>query len=166
MIKAVKKYLKDTFALRAGKVSDYLWAIFGTILMAMIPMWFRSPLVDESVKEVPDGLQPWYEVIMGPQTYDFYLILLSVCIITPILEELFFRGIFWKLLKKFSDETYAFFLTSILFAFAHVDPEHIVGVFPIGIYIGWLRLRSDSIFPSILAHVINNSIVCFLLLNL
>lgn len=168
MIATIKNYLKEAFALRIGGLSDYFLAIFGTALIALGPIWIRRsfPGRESEARETPDGMQSIYETISGPHTADFYLLLLSICILTPIVEELFFRGIFWKILKKFSDETYAFFLTSILFAFAHVDPEHIIGVFPIGLYIGWLRLRSNSIFPSILSHITNNTIVCISLLSL
>jgi len=169
MIAAIKKYLKEAFAIRAGRLNDYLLAIFGTALIALGPIWIRSVTSadnDSKTHIMPENMRSIYDVIAGPHTSDFYLLLLSLCILTPIMEELFFRGIFWKILKKFSNETHAFFLTSILFAFAHIDPEHIVGVFPVGLYIGWLRLRSNSIFPSMISHVTNNTIVCITLLGL
>ena len=169
MLKSIKDYLQDAFALRMGRLSDYLLALFGTALIALGPIWVRATFDNGNDSEqhtMPESMQAMYETITGPHTFDFYMLLLSVCIIAPLMEELFFRGVFWKLLERFSNETYAFFLTSILFAFAHVDPEHIVGVFPIGLYIGWLRLRSNSIFPSILSHITNNTIVCLMLLSL
>ena len=162
MLKTIKKLLVNSFALRLGHFSDYLWAILGTMLINITPNWF----VERSSYEIPEGLQSSYEVIAGQYTHEFFAVLLSVCLISPIIEELFFRGVLWRLVRRFSDVTCAFFVTSIAFAFAHVDPLHIVGVFPIGLYIGYLRLRSNSIFPSILAHVLNNSLVCFAIMNI
>jgi len=162
MINAIKKLFVNSFALRLGRFSDYLWAILGTMLINITPNWF----VNNSSSEIPSGLESAYEIIAGQYTDEFFFMLLSICLITPVLEELFFRGVLWRLIRKFSDITCAFFATSIVFAFAHVDPVHIVGVFPIGLYIGYLRLRSNSIFPPILAHALNNSLVCLSIMNL
>jgi membrane protease YdiL (CAAX protease family) len=162
MIHAIKKLFVNSFALRLGNFSDYLWAVLGTTLINITPNWF----VNHAAPEIPKGLESPYKIIAGQYTDEFYFMLLSICLISPVLEELFFRGVLWRLIRKFSDITCAFFVTSIVFAFAHIDPIHIVGVFPIGLYIGYLRLRSNSIFPPILAHVLNNSLVCLTIVAL
>ena len=163
MFIAIAKLFKNLFALRPGKLIDYFWALLGPALIVMLP-W--SALVGPSEeKPLPVGLERIYDIISGPHTPAFYTILVSVCIIGPIMEELAFRGVFWRFFEKFIDKHYAFFLTSIFFAYFHVDPIHIVGVMPIGIYIGWLRLKSNSIFPSIVAHIANNTFVSLSLIT-
>ena len=40
---------------------------------------------------------------------------------------------------------------------AHLELAHIVLVLPLGLLFGWLRWRTGSLVPSIVAHVVNNS---------
>jgi len=160
MFIAIAKLFKNLFALRPGRLADYFWALLGPILVVTLPWSIIDTLVEAPAERpLPIGLERIYDVISGPHTPAFYAVLMSVCVVGPILEELIFRGVFWRFLEKFINKHYAFFLTSIFFAYSHIDPIHIVGVMPIGIYIGWLRLKSDSIFPPIVAHIANNTFV-------
>jgi len=49
-------------------------------------------------------------------------------------------------------------LTSLLFMAYHQDPIHVLGLAPTAFFLGWLRMVSGSIWPSILAHFVNNSL--------
>jgi len=49
-------------------------------------------------------------------------------------------------------------VSSIAFAAAHTEPAHIVLVFPLGLLFGWLRKRTDSLLPSLVAHIANNGL--------
>ena len=166
MIKAIKKLFQNLFAIRHAKLGDYLYAFFGAIGIIGL-----STLVIEvsdrlySVPEMPDELQPFFEIMTGPASPAFYFMLVSICLIAPIIEELMFRGVIWRVLERFiPNKSWILIMVSILFALAHTDFWHMVGVFPVGLYVGWLRLRSNSIFPSMLAHITNNSLVCLALM--
>ena len=166
IIETIKKLFQNFFAIRLGKLSDYLYAFFGAmaiILYHNLAIQFFDSIT--KAPELPENLQPFFEVATGEHDYLFYYIIISVCLVAPITEELFFRGALWHILEKFLSKKYVFIITSILFALAHVEPYHIIGVLPVGVYIGWLRLRSNSIFPPILAHMTNNLIVCLYLIN-
>ena len=164
MLRSVFKLIKNLFAVRLGSIADYFFAIFGTAVIVLGPeLLYKSDTAPED-EFVPDSLRQIYEVITGPQDFSFFIVLATVCILGPIIEELIFRGVLWRFIERIINEHYAFFITSILFAAAHTGPEHIVAVFPIGLWIGWLRLRSNSIFPSIVAHILNNSIISYLLI--
>ncbi len=51
-------------------------------------------------------------------------------------------------------------LTSMLFAVAHIGTGllHVVAVIPLGLWLGILAWRCDSIWPSVLCHIANNMI--------
>ena len=36
------------------------------------------------------------------------------------------------------------------------EPAHIMLVLPLGLLFGWLRRRTDSLLPSLVAHIVNN----------
>ena len=46
--------------------------------------------------------------------------------------------------------------TSFLFAVVHVQPHTVVAAFPLGLWLGFLAWRCDSIGPSILCHAFIN----------
>jgi membrane protease YdiL (CAAX protease family) len=50
----------------------------------------------------------------------------------------------------------AILLTSTVFALVHFDPQHVVAVLPIGLYLGWAAWRSGSVWLSMLLHALNN----------
>ena len=160
MFKKVLLFFKNLFAVRLGSPSDYLIALVGGLFIGYLPGKIVEYLIENYPTETPLGLEVVDGVLRGPHDYAFYIMILSVCLIGPIIEELIFRGALWRLLEKLFNPIIVLAFSSVLFALAHVDPIHIIGVFPIGVFIGWLRYRSDSIFPSILAHIINNTAVC------
>ena len=52
--------------------------------------------------------------------------------------------------------TVAWAVSSLLFAAAHAEPAHVVLVLPLGLWFGFLRWRSGSLWPSLVAHIVNN----------
>jgi membrane protease YdiL (CAAX protease family) len=171
MIKAVKKLIKlfqNLFAIRLGKFSDYLYAFFGAIGI----IGFSTLVIEVfdnfyTVPDLPEDLQPFFDIMTGPPSFMLLFMVVSICFVAPITEELIFRGVLWRFLERFfNNKSYVLIITSVLFALAHSDPYHMMGVFPIGLFMGWLRLRSNSIFPSMLGHMVNNSLVCLSLIVL
>ena len=89
---------------------------------------------------------------------DIALLFLSVAIVTPIVEELMFRGyILDAINRKHSDWT-AIIWSSILFGLLHL----LGGVFYAGstliggLIYGWIRVRTGSLLPSIACHMMWN----------
>jgi membrane protease YdiL (CAAX protease family) len=77
----------------------------------------------------------------------------------PLAEELLFRGLIFGCVEGYFGTPIAWAVSSILFAVAHAEPAHIVLVLPIGILLGWVRLRSGSLWPCVIAHAANNTLV-------
>ena len=83
----------------------------------------------------------------------------AIGLLGPFAEELLFRGLIYGYVDGRFGERAAWATSSILFAAAHAEPAHIALVLPIGILLGWVRMRSASLWPCVLAHVINNTLV-------
>ena len=49
-------------------------------------------------------------------------------------------------------------LSSLLFAIAHLDPGSFAVLFIIGLALAFLRWRTNSLWPGILLHAINNGV--------
>lgn len=86
------------------------------------------------------------------------LLAFSVAILTPFAEELLFRGfILGMLLKRYSD-TQSIVISSLIFAIAH-EPIAMVLAFGGGLLYGWVRVRTGSILPGMIAHAIWNGFI-------
>jgi membrane protease YdiL (CAAX protease family) len=79
--------------------------------------------------------------------------------ITPAFcEELLFRGYLQTRLVRSFGPLIGVFTASAMFAIVHFDPVHIVAVFPLGMFLGWVTWRSGSLYPAMLGHFVNNFI--------
>ena len=76
---------------------------------------------------------------------------LSVVFFSPIMEEFVFRKFLWSLIERVSPKA-ALVGTSIAFSLVHIDPVTIAGLMPISFFLGWLRLKTGSVYASILSH--------------
>lgn len=81
--------------------------------------------------------------------------LLATIIISPISEELIFRGVFLNRLKLIVPTLFAVLISSLLFAALHSFGS-IFSAFIFAICIAILYLKTDNIFVPILAHFLNN----------
>ena len=78
--------------------------------------------------------------------------------IAPLGEELVFRGLFYGWLAGRWGSTAAWIVSSVAFAAAHVELAHVLLVLPLGLWFGWLRRRTGSLWPSLVAHMVNNGL--------
>ena len=82
---------------------------------------------------------------------------LAVVVLVPgVVEELAFRGFVFAGLCFYRGPQVALFASSLLFAAFHLDPWHFPAVFLLGLAFGALVWLTHSIYPAILAHMINN----------
>jgi membrane protease YdiL (CAAX protease family) len=83
-------------------------------------------------------------------------LLLAVLVGAPVVEELLFRGLLWSALAERMPPRAVWATTTVAFAAYHMDPLHAVALLPTAAVLGWIRLRSRSVGPAILAHFANN----------
>lgn len=88
----------------------------------------------------------------------------GVVVLAPVGEEIFFRGYLLRILGARYGNTGGLLVTSALFALLHVNPASFLALFVLGLAFGALRLWTGSLFPSILAHAVQNGITSVVLL--
>ena len=90
-----------------------------------------------------------------------WLLLIVIALTPAICEELFFRGILMKSLAY--DPAGAVCLSAALFALMHFDMTKLFPTFALGLFIGWVVLRTGNLKAGMLLHFINNAIsVCYI----
>ena len=104
----------------------------------------------------PEGMKQVLDIVRDLHQLALSLLLLAV--LAPLVEELVFRGLLYGWVAGRWGGNVGWIVSSIAFAAAHAEPAHIVLVFPLGLLFGWLRKRTDSLLPSLVAHIANNSL--------
>ena len=87
-----------------------------------------------------------------------YATLFAAVIIAPFCEEVFFRGFVFPGLRHGMSLVWAIIISSLLFGIAHADPGSFPVLFVIGLALAFLRWRTQSIWPCIMLHSLNNGI--------
>ena len=102
----------------------------------------------------PQGMKEAMEVVREPGMLAPSLFVIAG--LAPLVEELVFRGLLYGWVAGRWGTAAAWIVSSLAFAAAHVEPAHIILVLPLGLWFGWLRRRTDSLLPSLVAHMVNN----------
>lgn len=123
-----------------------VFAVLGTTVLSFVVSQLGPQ--PEGVRQVTEGIE-------GVQALETLAVL---GLLAPITEELVFRGLLYGWLAGRWNNLVAFVLSSLAFAAAHTEPLHILLVLPLGFWFGWLRWRTGSLVPTIVAHIINNTI--------
>ncbi|MCI5845478.1 MAG: CPBP family intramembrane metalloprotease [Oscillospiraceae bacterium] len=83
--------------------------------------------------------------------------ILYSCLIAPITEELLYRGFALKNLSRVSQRT-GILITAFLFGLGHQNIAQFVLAFPLGIFLGAITVRHNSILPAIFVHITVNTV--------
>ena len=108
--------------------------------------------------ELPNWAEREFELIMGNRFGYFVIGLMA-----PLVEELVFRGaILRALLRWKSNPWIGIIISAVLFSAIHMNPAQMPHAFLIGILLGWMYYRTDSIVPGVVYHWVNNTIAYIL----
>ena len=144
----------ERLGLRRGNWPLWAWlaAAAATPLVGLISSIVVGQFVEES-----ESLKTMTDVFIFHGDNGFLIPLALMIGLTPgICEELLFRGYVQTRLNKTAGPIVGITVASLLFAAFHMDPVHIIAVFPLGCYLGFVAWRSGSILPAMLGHFVNN----------
>lgn len=126
------------------------------LLQGLIPEWsgWAKEIVDETNKQM-EGL------MSVPGGY------MVIALLPPVVEEMVFRGCVLRSLQEWKPRHrwWMIALSALIFAIVHLNPAQMPHAFLIGLLLGWLYYRTDSVVPGIVYHWVNNS-VAYVLCNI
>ncbi|TWU48501.1 CAAX amino terminal protease self- immunity [Rubripirellula tenax] len=145
---------------RLGLVVGH-WPVWAWIASALATplVGLVSSVVVGSFMEESEGLKEMSQIFRDHGESGFLIPLALMIGVTPAFcEELLFRGYIQTRLVNSFHPVIGIFVASFLFAAFHMDPVHVVAVFPMGLFLGFVSWRSGSLFPAMLGHFVNNFI--------
>lgn len=104
--------------------------------------------------------RPVHEVLGNATGWRVALIMLAVGVGAPIVEEIFFRGLLLRSLQTVNSQKFRtaasgwlpVLSSGALFAAAHVQGVQFFGLAVTGVALGWIRMREQRLWPSVVTH--------------
>lgn len=136
---------KNHLNLRSFVYAALMIIAFRVLFDNSLTLWVSKISMPEFIN------QAFEELAVSP-----IILILSVVVVAPIYEEIIFRGILLKGMTKKINPTIALVISALFFALVHMNIPQGVNAFLLGLVIGFIYLRTGSIYLSIFAHFVNN----------
>ena len=152
----IEKVKKSSLAKEADikKISPKQYII--TVVGALGGMFFMNFMLN--ILPIPEELMGGVSSGMSTLTsYPFWQAILANAILVPVMEEVVFRGYIFSRLDKAMPTAAAVLISSVAFGVAHGGRVWGTWAFVLGLLICVVRVKSGSIIPGIIFHIIMNT---------
>jgi membrane protease YdiL (CAAX protease family) len=154
----VKRFpFRDAF--RWKPVDARLLAAGALIGLGMAPVSDElDRLIQKIVPMSPDILRALESLMRFKSMEELAVLTVALAIVAPVGEEMLFRGILQGTLERNGNVNKAVFSTAFIFTAIHFNPWWAVEILITGVFLGVLAWRTQSIFPCIAVHAVNNAL--------
>lgn len=112
-----------------------------------------------SIMDLPNLMEEEFKEIAGTLCG-----FLSIALVGPVIEEIVFRKIMIDGITEHGGKQWiAILISSAVFGLIHLNPAQIPFAFAIGILFGWMYVRTGSMMPGLIGHILNNTLAGFLM---
>lgn len=148
----------------SGLTRDFLFS-FQLLLVALIFL-FTYKTINTGLVEMKNQL---FDNLHTIQTIDsigtLVMVLLKftlTCFITPIIEEIIFRGYLFQSIQSWLDKYNALWMTAIIFTLYHIPflgvNTTLFFVLINGLFLGYIRAKQGNIIAPIIYHIVWNTL--------
>lgn len=136
------------------------WILLPGVALATLGLALLAAELDTWIEEIFPAPEWVMEIFRRALEYhtaiEFAGVFFFLVVVAPVTEEVLFRGLFLsRLLERYSPRT-AVIGSAVCFGVFHILPWQVVTAALMGLFLGWLLLRSGSIAVPIAAHAIFN----------
>lgn len=133
-----------------GYVAIFPW-VFGLL-------WLIARICQEL------GIQPPMEPIhrllfLETRTAVIWLTIVLACVVGPVIEELFFRGILFVAVRRHASRLIAMLVSGSLFAAMHTNVIGFLPILLLGGFLADLYERTGSLLAPITVHILHNTLL-------
>jgi membrane protease YdiL (CAAX protease family) len=143
--------VRSSLGLRGAPVHVMLAAAFGTVMLGPVGDMLMT-LLATLMPGASLGVVPALREVA--QTFPLWLTWPAFALMPGVAEELLFRGV---VQRSIAAPALAVVVSGVTFAAFHVDPIHVAGVLPLGLFLAWVGQRAGTLV-TIFAHLVNNSV--------
>lgn len=89
--------------------------------------------------------------------FNLSLAIFHIALVPAICEEILYRGFALRLLQRTKTIWFSILVTGIIFGLYHLRLSQFIPLATIGVFLGWITIRTGSIIPAVVAHFVNNA---------
>ncbi len=104
-----------------------------------------------------------FQILIIDSWLEGILLFLAAVVFAGVIEEMLFRGLLQRALEMTLTAGRAIFFSALVFALVHLNPWWLIQILLLGMMLGLLAWRCNSIIPGILVHSINNGLALLML---
>jgi uncharacterized protein len=132
----------------------------------LILVIFSVMAISTHLKYSPEP-QPLLDALwVEERRYLLAFLIFIICLVGPVIEELFFRGFVYTALRRKISAPVAILTSAVFFAWLHMT---LIGFFPIlmlGLLLAYLYEKSRTLVPSIIVHIVHNTAIVLFIYSL
>jgi len=148
----------DVFSLAPARTLDILLAALAAVALTL-PLSELDNRLQPLLPPSEGELRMFMAAFDPPGALERLFVLLSLVVAAPVGEELIFRGAVMSWVRDTSRAPVAVAVSALFFALSHVFiPRTVIPILVVGVFLGWLLVRTGSIFASIAAHAAFNGV--------
>lgn len=144
--------MKECFKLKKFSIKKFVILLFfyvGVYVIATLVMNLMASLFPNLAEE--------YTGLMGTISFDnFWLSTLTIALMPAIAEEVLFRGIVLPAFNKKYGKVVAIVASALIFGIYHMNWIQGVYAFILGLALGYIFVKTGSIFVTMIFHFLNN----------
>ena len=119
------------------------YSLFATFLILCLPILEIFPSLENVVKVLSGG--------------DLLLQLVTICLLAPLLEEFFVRGVVLNRLLTWMNPRVALLISAVIFGAIHQNLFQFINATILGLLIGYAYIKTKNLTIPILAHMTINT---------
>lgn len=128
-------------------------SVIAAILVNYAVKWVNRTIFDS---------ETYYYTAFSHLKYAKLITILVVALEPAITEELAFRGIMQQGLYKVVDKKQSLYIAAFLFALMHLSFISFLWLFPFALWLGYVRMKEDTVWYGVVIHFCFNTTACFL----
>ena len=161
------EYLKSLFNFPEISKLRFVGLVTLVLILDVILLLIYTEIY-ESLLPIPVDIGWFEDPNSASDPVILFLLLISLSVGAPLVEELIFRGYILDSIRSNHSDNFAIIASGILFGFMHWEP--IFGFFDLyqtghavigGFLYAWLRIKTGSLWPSIICHSLWNGAIFF-----
>lgn len=150
-----------------GLRRDRFWRILGLGVLSGVIVFALQAVLSILISQIsPDGAQSQEILNTLALTESAWMrlgLIISIVVLAPFCEEVFFRGFLYPALTSYCDYRWAILISSAVFGLAHGNFTYFPVFLGGGVALAWLYHKYQNLWVSILAHATWNGISLLLL---
>lgn len=169
LVRLATRSPREYFRLRRPRVLPVLLALVGILSLQQI---LQIYLVFQDKIPLPESLaydleqyrtlveQSIKMLVTANSVPELLWVIFIIALIPAVVEEFLFRGLIQSSIERGSTPLHGAVVTGIIFGAYHLIPSSVVPLSMLGVYLGFLAFRSNSLWVAVIAHFCNNATAC------